>query len=331
MEVECSLSRIVNKIAFVGDPHLSSKTPSSRTDDYAQTSLDKLDKLLNLCKKENITHVVLLGDLFNTPTDTLLYVNRVMQKFKEFERNNIFVFSILGNHSVSNMKHENKDKSSEGLIYTSKLIRELQYEPFTSPQGYSIGLYGYHYSQPIGLPSKGDKLNICVAHKGYDEPFDGSLTKTACLELGYNVYALGHFHQDYNPLNESHFMVVRPGRFMRNTCDTYNYTNHINVDVLHFKGTLERPFCTVERLYLEVEDYSKIFSTKVLTKNNDNDKYLASLSSRVQSLMEKMDFINDDDNGSDIYRVLDSLDIDYRVKNNIEVYLNYIGLNRSGK
>jgi hypothetical protein len=47
--------------------------------------------------------------------------------------------------------------------------------------------------------------------------------------------------------------------------------------------------------------------------------------------MEKMDFINDDDNGSDIYRVLDSLDIDYRVKNNIEVYLNYIGLNRSGK
>jgi len=79
------MSRIIDKIAFVGDAHFSSKTPSSRLDDYASTCIDKLDKLLNLCKKEKITHVVLLGDLFNTPTDTLLYVNRVMQKFKEFD------------------------------------------------------------------------------------------------------------------------------------------------------------------------------------------------------------------------------------------------------
>lgn len=322
------MSRIIDKIAFVGDPHLSSKTPSSRLDDYAITTIDKLDKLLNLCKKNKITHVVLLGDLFNTPTDTLLYVNRVMQKFKEFERNNIFVFSILGNHSVSNMKHENKDKSSEGVLYTSKLVRELQYEPFTSPSGYSIGLYGFHYSQPIGLPSKGDKINICVAHKGYNESYDGSLTKTSCLELGYNIYALGHFHQPYDFVRDVNYMVVRPGRFMRNTADDFNMTNNINIDVVHFQGTLDRPLITTERLTLDIEEYSKVFSTKVLTKSIDNEKYLSSLTGRVQELMEKMD-LSYDNKDADIFRVLDSLNIDTRIKNNIEIYLTYQGINRS--
>ena len=322
------MSRIVDKIAFVGDPHLSSKSPSSRLDDYSVTTINKLDKLLQLCIKNEIRYIVFLGDLFNTPTDTLLYVNRVMQKFKEFERNNIFVFSILGNHSVANMKHENKDKSSEGILYTSKLVRELRYEPFISSSGYSIGLYGFHYSEPIGLPFKGDDINICVAHKGYNESYEGSLTKTSCLELGYNVYALGHFHQPYDFYRDSKYTVIRPGRFMRNTSDDFNYTNTINVDILHFNGTSLKPLLQTQRLTIEVDEYSKIFSTKVLTRSNENDKYLNSLSSRVQELMERMDF-ESDSSDRDIFDVLDSLDIDYRVKDNISMYLNYIGLNKS--
>ena len=322
------MARIVNKIAFVGDAHLSSKTPSSRVDDYANTTLQKLDKLLELCKKNNLTYLVFLGDMFNTPTDTLLYVNRVMMKFKEFERNGIYVYSILGNHSVANMKHDNRDKSSEGLLYTSKLVRELQYEPFISPQGYKIGLYGFHYSQPLGLPTRGDDVNICVAHKGYNEPYEGSLTKTNCLELGYNVYALGHFHQDYQVYKDNTYTVIRPGRFMRNTCDEYNYANAINIDVLNFGGCQQRPLLQVERLKIPVDEYNQVFSTKVLTKNKECDKYLFTLTSKVQSLMEKMD-MSYTTNENDIYRILDSLDIDTRVKNNIELYLGYQGISRT--
>ena len=322
------MSRIVDKMAIVGDMHLSSRTPSSRLDDYSNTSIEKLDKLLNLCVKNDIKYVVTLGDLFNSPTDSLLYVNRVMQKFKQFERKGIFVFSILGNHSVANMKHENVDKCSEGILYTSHLVRELQYEPFTSKCGYSIGLYGYHYSQPIGLPTKGDDISICVSHRGYNESYDGSLTKTACLELGFNIYCLGHFHQPYNTVFESNYIVVRPGRFMRNTADDFNFTNEIYVDVLNFEGTKERPKISVQRLSLNVEDYSKVFSTKVLTKSKENDKYLSSLTNRVQELMEKMDTTYES-NDEDIFNILDRLDIDYRIKDNLELYLSSIGLNRT--
>ena len=320
------MSRIIDKIAFVGDPHFASKTPSSRLDDYSITSINKLDKLLQLCLKHDIKHVVFLGDMFNTPTDTLLYVNRVMQKFKEFERNNIFVFSILGNHSVANMKHENKDKCSEGVLYTSKLVRELRYEPFISPSGYSIGLYGFHFSEPLGLPTKNDDINICVAHRGFNEPYDDALSKTACLELGFNVYALGHYHQPYDFYRDSKFTVIRPGRFMRNTADVYNYSNEVYVDVLHFNGTPLKPLLQTQRLSIEVDEYSKTFSTKVLTKSNENERYLSSLSSRVQELMERMDF--DSNEERDIFDILGSLDVDYRVKDNITMYLNYIGINK---
>ena len=115
---------------------------------------------------------------------------------------------------------------------------------------------------------------------------------------------------------------------MRNTADEFNMTNNINIDVVHFQGTLERPLITTERLTLDIEEYSKVFSTKVLTKSIDNEKYLSSLTGRVQELMEKMD-LSYDNKDADIFRVLDSLNIDTRIKNNIEIYLTYQGINRS--
>ena len=115
---------------------------------------------------------------------------------------------------------------------------------------------------------------------------------------------------------------------MRNTADEFNMTNSINIDVVHFQGTLERPLITTERLTLDIEDYSKVFSTKVLTKSIDNERYLSSLTGRVQELMEKMD-LSYDNKDADIFRVLDSLNIDTRIKNNIEIYLTYQGINRS--
>ena len=36
-----------------------------------------------------------------------------------------------------------------------------------------------------------------------------------------------------------------------------------------------------------------------------------------------------DNKDADIFRVLDSLNIDTRIKNNIEIYLTYQGINRS--
>lgn len=86
-----------NKIAFVGDMHLDSTTPSSRVDDYADASLNKLYNLKNICVLKGIKLVILLGDVFNKHDQSNQYLNKVMKAFKSFKDENITVMSITGN------------------------------------------------------------------------------------------------------------------------------------------------------------------------------------------------------------------------------------------
>lgn len=56
-------------ILFVGDPHLSSRAPHRRTDDYTATVLHKIAQACEIANERNLLFVC-LGDLFDRPRDT---------------------------------------------------------------------------------------------------------------------------------------------------------------------------------------------------------------------------------------------------------------------
>ena len=55
-------------LLFIGDPHLASRVPGFRSDDYPRVILEKLKFALTYAREQRLLPV-LLGDLFEFPRD----------------------------------------------------------------------------------------------------------------------------------------------------------------------------------------------------------------------------------------------------------------------
>ena len=320
-----------NSIVIVGDLHLSCVTPTSRIDNYADTSIEKLESLLNICITRGYDKVVFLGDITNKPQQSLNYIYRVMEVFNEFKKSNITLYAIVGNHDVPYDKSSYLNRTSLGLLFQSNLLKHLKEESFIF-NGYRVKVFGYDYENIItpvrALENTGD-VNICCCHRYYNYSYSNtSLTKNNIIDLDYDIYCTGHEHQPYDLTKVNNKLVIRPGRFMRGSSDNYNIEDtSVYMDVIQFMGTKEKPSIQVIREVIPTKSPNEIFSTKALTKDN-SDKVLSSLSEKVTSLLDKMDF-KGSTNNLDVYQVLDELEVDSKIKNRIETYLQAEGINRS--
>lgn len=321
-----------NKIAFVGDLHLDTTTPSSRVDDYSDSSLAKLMALKNTCLLRDIKIVVLTGDVFNKHDQSNTYMNRVLKVFREFKENNILVFSIFGNHDLSFERMDTAERSPLQMLITSGLVVHLSTEMIKTPS-YSVQLVGLDYpDNPIpvsDLPQKGT-INILVAHRfynyGFNDPYN--LTTEDCVNLGYNAYALGHDHIQYDIEKTQFYWVIRPGSFMRTSSHLYNMSRQIVIDVIDFKGTEEQPQFVHSREIISSRPSSEVFSSSVHQRREDRDitGELDVLHERVGNMLRQMEVRT---TGLDPFKVLDEICTDPEIKACVESYLRIGGYERN--
>ena len=78
------------KIMFVGDTHFQSESPSSRKEDpehYRQTQLDKLESIKQICIKEDIRNLIILGDVYNSSINIYTpYLTKLYEVFRDFNK-----------------------------------------------------------------------------------------------------------------------------------------------------------------------------------------------------------------------------------------------------
>ena len=89
---------MATKVAFVGDLHLNHSTPKSRIDDYPTTCIDKLESLRVSLLQRDVKYLIILGDVFHKPKQSVEFLNRVIKQFLKFKDSGIEVYSIIGNH-----------------------------------------------------------------------------------------------------------------------------------------------------------------------------------------------------------------------------------------
>ena len=56
-------------IIFIGDPHITSRKPGRRKDDFEQAILGKLQESINIANS-NDCQPIILGDLFDRPKES---------------------------------------------------------------------------------------------------------------------------------------------------------------------------------------------------------------------------------------------------------------------
>ncbi|MEQ8820761.1 MAG: metallophosphoesterase [Sumerlaeia bacterium] len=90
------MTRSYSGLLAIGDPHLASRTPGFRKDEYPAAILGKLRWALDHAEEEGLLPV-LLGDLFHYPRDNANWLlTEVMQLFAGRE-----IIGITGNHDCS--------------------------------------------------------------------------------------------------------------------------------------------------------------------------------------------------------------------------------------
>ena len=256
----------------------------------------------------------------------------VIRQLNKFKQNGVELLSIVGNsHDITYDKLEYLPKSALGVLFEIGVVKELQSETFTTVEGYNITLNGFHYPQtlePVETRPVVSEVNICVCHRPYNQSlYHDTLTSELIESLGYNIYACGHDHIPYELEKYNSKLIVRPGRFMRGSSDNYNKEGTlVYADVVSFNGSKDNPRITYTREIIKSLPASSIFNTNSLTKTK-SDKYLQDLSAKVELLLDKMDISSTSE--SSVYDVLDSLDIDTRIKNRLETYLNSKGIFRT--
>lgn len=143
---------------IVGDLHISDKY-SGRHVDYLQDCIDFLDQITEEIKKNEVTHLILTGDLIGRTTeknlqsrDTLMYFMKVLQHWNELT--NGHVYSNRGNHDFSEKLTDFEMFVTLGLIKTPKTL--------------DVGLVRFHLmdygAHERAIDFDDDKYNVAVMH-----------------------------------------------------------------------------------------------------------------------------------------------------------------------
>ena len=281
------------KIMFVGDTHFQSESPSSRKEDpehYRQTQLDKLENIKQICLQEEIHHLIILGDVFNSSINIYTpYLTKLYEVFRDFKNNGIILYSIIGNHD---MYYQNDSEFDKTLLYQAFALGLIEH--LDTLEVGPVTIIGVDFLKDFPKASNSTGYKVLVGHCFYEnERFggagNGNLTKEKCKDLGYNVYILGHDHTPYETIKELTYEVIRPGSLMRGTSKTCNLYRKVNVEIL------DTNTFTWEEREIPCKPGTEVFIEKaVLSKSKDLDLNL-------EDLLENFTASK----GVDIYNIID--------------------------
>ena len=98
-------------LTIAADLHLRHTNPISRSDNYAETCLRKLEQVVAFCNNKN-SALLIAGDTFEKPDNPIWFVNRVIEILN---RADFPIYAIAGNHDL---KYHNIENLKESSLWT---------------------------------------------------------------------------------------------------------------------------------------------------------------------------------------------------------------------
>lgn len=281
----------MKSILFIGDVHLDSQTPISRLDNYRELTINKLKSLLQLAIDNKAIAVVFTGDFFDKYDVPISYLNEVTDVFNMYKKNNIDVYTIIGNHETPYNKLEYFKNTPLSLLAKSGVVKLIE------NTGINLGnvtLYGLNFTDNLkNIPVDNcENYSILIMHYALDNTVPGESINTDEL-INFDLVVAGHDHMPYDVVKKGKTTFLRPGSFTRRTKDSYNLKRNIIV----YKLDLD----SKEIMQLElpgVKPANLVFKSEVL---NDLESYEAG----SYNDLFKEDFFKNEE--SDIIAIIDSL------------------------
>jgi len=204
-------------LLFIGDPHLASRNPGYRKDDYPRAILDKLEWSLDYAA-EHCLMPCLLGDLFHMPRDN---GNWLLGELCEILRGRE-VLAIYGNHDCR--ENELTEDDSLSILVRAGLLRMVsEREPWQGLVcGHEVIVGGTSYGH--GMPTMRtflegvgrDKIVFWMAHHDVQATDAVGPTRVQPTEIaGVDVVVNGHIHQPQPDERHGKTWWLTPGNISR--------------------------------------------------------------------------------------------------------------------
>ena len=205
--------------SHISDTHLGLVQYGSN--EREQDVYDAFNQAIDISIKDQVDFVIFAGDIFENPKPNGNAILQMANALKRLKENNIDSFFILGEHDVSNIKHQNPVPYIYHNLGFSKYIgngKPIEYK--------GIMLVGFDKIRPPEMAQNEERFSdvdksvekfsghkILVLHQGITEfnKFAGELQSTD-LPKNFTYYAMGHLHdKDMKQFNHLKGPIVYPG------------------------------------------------------------------------------------------------------------------------
>ena len=182
---------------------------------------DAFNQAIDISIKDQVDFIIFAGDIFENPKPNGNAILQMANALKRLKENNIDSFFILGEHDVSNIKHQNPVPYIYHNLGFSKYIgngKPIEYK--------GVMLVGFDKIRPPEMAQNEERFSnvdknienfpghkILVLHQGITEfnKFAGELQSTD-LPKNFTYYAMGHLHdKDVKQFNHLKGPIVYPG------------------------------------------------------------------------------------------------------------------------
>ena len=205
-------------LLFIGDPHLASRAPGFRCDDYPRAILDKLKFALGYAREHRLLPI-LLGDLFEFPRDNANWL--LVELFRLLERGTL---AIHGNHDCKENELAANDTLS--VLVESGQLRLLGAEtPWTGRMnGCIVVVGGTSWGQD--LPALFDRSSfeaeglpmfvLWATHHDLNFPGYEESARMKCRTTpGIDLVVNGHIHRALGDVASDSTRWMNPGNISR--------------------------------------------------------------------------------------------------------------------
>jgi predicted phosphodiesterase len=244
----------------IGDPHLASRVPGFRKDEYPQVILDKLTWSLNYASEHRLLPVI-LGDLFHWPRDNANWM--LVRLLELFEGT---VLGIAGNHDCK----ENQLGADDALsvLWAAGRLRLLERSgPWSGRmEGRTVVVGGTAWGQPLPIGFDQRDINVdgttplvvWLAHHDIRFPGYEEVGRYVPREIpGVDILVNGHIHRPLADVVAGVTTWVNPGniaRVRRSDADRGRRPSILRINVKKEgweKQVVEVPFLPYEQVFHE--------------------------------------------------------------------------------
>lgn len=310
------------------DEHVSDEAPSSRTDDYMETCLDKLRQIGEIASDFGADAVLDNGDFFHKPgtkSNSHDLVKRVVDVHDDHY--DCPVYENPGNHDFPYTRIDYVDQHALGVLFSTGVFDRLDDMTFyDSDDDVKVRVVGIPYQRDLDLPDfdierKDEDVLICAAHT-FASKEGGSLwgdhhafSYFDLADCTPDAFIFGHWHidQGIETVKGTKFMnlgSMTRGALVKDNLDRIPRVGRIEVG-RNKQGDVEMDMDAVE---LDVRPSDEIFDLDEYRRTKHEEE-------RIDQFVESLSRSADVDDNESVSDFIDSMDFSERVK---ETALHYI-------